>query len=770
MTTIRYDFVASGGENVERVFDNIDKRAEESAKANERAQRKTTAAVRSNALARERVEKAPVSRTAQLARTVERDQERAASRQTQRHRALLRSQISAGEQAGRAQARQNDAMRRLRERHDATEAKAHERRISIAKRAGEKQGRETGAAMAKALSSTQGASFGGIIKEMFSGDAIRGAIGKLGSIAKGIGLSALGTGAALFTGVATAGAKDAMRTQEIANRVSINSRMAGQEAADPTTLRKEFEATAIANPGQKASDIGEAVQAYVTKTGDLSTARKNAGVFATVASATGGNVQEIAGAAADIAEKLNIRNVGDMKQALASLTMQGKAGAFELGDAARLFPRLLASGASLGVQQNVNGLKQIGGFAQIARGSTGNGEQATTAIENVFTALKVKAGELEKVPGVKVYEGKGQERHMRSFTDIIADAVANVGGSDLKKKNIGLTKIFGEQGIRALNPLITSAMGAMAGAKGVGGKAATDKERIAAAHQAVADQFSTAINAPGDWSDIEKDAAQAQQDTSAKLTAAWEKITAIVGEKLLPVIAEFAERISENTDLFDAFKTALQTLVQMLTSLGVIKKKTATQERDEARDKAIKIEEKRAKLQREIGDKAMTPEQIGRAAQLTSDYNAAAAAAREAQVRVDLEQGKKPPTGDVSGLASKANLSKEDYAAAYLALGAQGGNPAEQAERRRYANEIAGMKSGDNSIITSATAQPVGMSGEKETQAQIDFRRQQAVSSQTDTAMGGAGEGLGAAAKALLQAAAALQAKAGNQPTTVATS
>lgn len=752
MTTIRYDFVAAGGEDVERAFDNIDKRAALSAKANETAQRKITASVRANAIARERIEKAPVNRTAQLARQVERDQERAASRTTQRHRMLLRSQISAGEQAGRAQARQNDAMRRLRERHDAAEAKAHERRIAIAKRAGERQGRESGAAMAKALSSTQGASFGGILKEMFSPNALRGAIGKLGSIAKGIGLSALGTGAALFTGVTTAGAKDAMRTQEIANRVSINARMAGKEAVDPSVLRKEFEAAAIANPGQKASEIGEAIQAFVTKTGDLATARKSASVFATVASATGGNVVDIAGAAADISQKMNITKMSDMQEALASLTFQGKQGAFELSDAARLFPRLLAAGSALGVKQDVSGLRQIGGFAQIARTSTGGGEQATTAIENVFNTLKAKSKELER-EGVKVYEGKGKDRRMRSFVDIIADAVGVVGGTDIKAKNEKLTKIMGEQGIKAINPLITTGMKAMNATPG------TDQQRRAAAVGAVQTQFSQAINAPGDWAELQKDAAQAQQDTSAKLTAAWEKITATVGEKLLPVIAEFAERIADTPELIDAFKAALETIIQMMKDLGLLKEKTPAQIAEAEKARGGKLEKKRTELLESMGTLASPEERANQVAEL----------ARTTVEQADAQ--KKQARAEAIAQAQKDIQTPEALAERMISIGQVGKTPEEEARRRSAIETQARLVFAAPGAYKSDEQMDLGAGG-KESEQQMALRRAiaqaQDAKQSTSTASGVSGEGLGAAAKALMDAAAALKSNAGNQPTTVA--
>ena len=81
--------------------------------------------------------------------------------------------------------------------------------------------------------------------------------------------------------------RESLETQNIANRVSINARMPGQQGVSADTLRKEFERAAISTPGQSASDVGRATQAYVDLTGDLDTARSSMQTFATVASATG---------------------------------------------------------------------------------------------------------------------------------------------------------------------------------------------------------------------------------------------------------------------------------------------------------------------------------------------------------------------------------------------------------------------------------------------------------------------------------------------------
>lgn len=749
MTTIKYEFVASGAEDVERAFDGIDKRAEESAKANTSARAKITAALKASVATQERIERAHAAKVQQIARQAERSQTRSAEQQAQRHRALLREQISLGEQAGKAQARQNATMRRLRERFDASESKAHERRIAAAKRAGERQGRETGTAMAKSMSSTQGASFGGILKEMFSGNAIRSAIGRLGSVAKGVGLSALGTSAALFTGVTASASRGAMRTQEVANRVSINSRMAGRIAADPDVLRKEFESAAVSNPGQTAAAIGEAVQAYVTKTGDLAGGRRFAGTFATVASATGANVSDIANASADIAQKFDITGITEMQEALAALTYQGKSGAFELADAATKLAKMGSAASAFGFNKGLSGLKTLGGLSQIVQSSTGDADVTATATSAMLRQFVGQSGKIKRLTGVDVFKDKGRTK-TRDIQDLIVETIGGAKG-DLTK----MQDIFGDEGGQAMKPFISTFN--QAGAK-LGPKA-TEKERVAAGMTAVRGQLNAAINAPGDYSQVQQDAAQAQQDTSAKLTAAWEKITVVVGEKLLPVIAEFAERIADTPELIDAFRDALGTIVQMMTSLGLIRKKTVEQVAESAAGKAKSLGKRREELLADLGAAASPEMRADQVKELAAVSVEEAASQKEADRASALVQAKK----DIQ--------TPEALAERMISIGTVGKTPEEEALRRRDLTQQANRIFADPSANIDDGKRIIAGQGE-ESENQFALRQEvakaQQVKQSTPSASGVSGEGISALAASLKAAAEAFRTNSGNQPSTVA--
>jgi hypothetical protein len=507
------------------------------------------------------------------------------------------------------------------------------------------------------------------------GGAIRGAVigGGVAAMAAGIGI----TGAA---------ARDAMRLQEMANRISISARGAGEEAVDPNALRREFEQTAIATPGVKSADIAEAVAQFVSKTGNLDVARKSQGVFATVASATGSQVQDVAAAAADLFQKFDINSVEGMADAMAALAFQGKAGAFELKDAASQFAKLSAAASRFGLDKGANGVKVLGGLTQIARTATGSPEQAATAVEAMFRQFTAASSQKElKKLGVRVFSDKAGTR-TRDIRDLIVDTISKSGGNLTK-----LQAIFGDEGIRAISPMISSFNEARKGAeaKGLAGKAAT-----AAGEDALRNYIKTSIEAPGDYSELQKDAAQAQADASAKLTASWEKLQAGVGDKLIPVLTRMAEVLGNSDGAIDAFVGTVGTLSESfmglvmvvndaMEALGLATKKTKTPEQTarEEREKAHKFQqqinaigswshvrelEKQGKFDeaRRMRERLSQPGMEDKVAELTGKRDVALQYAREAEAKIATKSDQ-----------IQHVRTTEDFIKEYAAMAAPGKDP-----------------------------------------------------------------------------------------------
>lgn len=395
----------------------------------------------------------------------------------------------------------------------------------------------------------------------------------LGNVATKAFDVALSKGSELLTG-----AED---VAELANRLSISARGAGEKAVDPAELQKEFFQIAQDVRGITGEQAGLAAARFVQMTGDLKTARSSLKDFAVAASASGADMESVAGTTAAISQQFGITDPGQIRDTLAALIYQGKSGAFELKDAADLFPRLAAAGAAFGLDKGIGGVKTLGGLTQIAMTGTGKGETAATAVENLLTNLKIKSGDLKQA-GVKVFEG-GKTRDLPS---ILIEAIAKVGGKNVEKKQAGLSQIFGEQGIRAINPMVSKFNDVF--------RATGSTEK---AMQSLRDMINSSISAPGTWADVVEDSAQAQQANSARMTASMERIKAALSTTLLPKLADFAEGLANNDEAFNAVTQALDLLVVAAEAIvgvaqmaGIIKAPTNLQRAEAEGTKAARAD------------------------------------------------------------------------------------------------------------------------------------------------------------------------------------
>lgn len=498
MAEIRYRFVASGQDDVLRVFRGIAEAAKRAAK-----EQKDSAVARKPA-------------------------QDGAKAEAQRQRETLKTQLlqqkvsqqAAAFSAKEAQAAQKSASQRIQAEERVTQA-----RIKTMRMVSQEADRLSAKDVRHARNHERE-------RQRANDRARRGEYGAAKSI---VGIAgAIGTAGMVAGGAAAAGlgliARDRNALQEQANRIAISGRGAGQQAIDPSVLRREFEKSAIAVPGTKASDVARGVGAFVSKTGDLNTARKFSKTFAVTSAASGADLEDVANASAALREKFGITEEKDLQSALAALTFQGKAGSFEIKDAAGLYDKLTAAGQRFGMDKGVEGVRTLGGLTQLARSSTGSSEQAAFAVEAMLRQLVSKSGDIKDEFGVDVFTDKSQTK-ARDIQSLVVDVISGAKG------NLpALQKVFGEEGIRGVSPMISEFNRAAQAA----GKNATEAQRMAAGQAAVRAMFDRTINAAGDWSEVQKDAAQASQDASAKLTAAWEMTAARLGEALVPAVEGMA--------------------------------------------------------------------------------------------------------------------------------------------------------------------------------------------------------------------------------------
>ncbi len=516
-----------------------------------------------------------------IALRVAADQEKAAKRASAaQEREALRA-VAAANRAGKAQEKAALQAAKAQER-------AYEYVYRLKQRYLEKEERDAERS-AKKIAQTQMRAREANLREHagFGGRVFDRGVGAIGRLA----YSALSTGAGMIGGAA----RESLETQNIANRVSINARMSGQAGADPTQLRKEFERTAMATPGQSAADIGRATQAYVDLTGDLTTARSSMQTFATVASATGAAVEDVATAAASLGSKFDVKKVEDMQKVFATLVFQGKGGAMTMKDLASQFQKLASAANAFDIGKGPEAVAKLGGLVQIARTGTRSPQQAGTAVENIFTGLTGHQKQL-KAAGVDLYDKKGGKR---DINEVLAETIAKVGGSDMGAKSAGLLKIFGKQGSRAVNPLMATAIEASHGMSGQQAQQAATSAVLAALNQAA--------QASSNYAEVEQDAAQAQRSVSVQLVAAWETLKAVAGDRLAPALAELVGRLASDGKALDLFIAAvglaadgLTALTELLQKLGLVSGGTVEDKAEAANKKDFDLGKRRDALEREV--------------------------------------------------------------------------------------------------------------------------------------------------------------------------
>lgn len=229
-------------------------------------------------------------------------------------------------------------------------------------------------------------------------------------------------------------ARGVLQLRDAISALAVSSGRGGEIVG---SLKEQIQKTATA-ANQLQGNVTEALQAFVEKTGDLDTARKNIELYGKAATATGAAVKDLALVGVELSDKLGIKN---QASSFAILATQAKAGAIELKDLATKGPRIFSVAASAGATGE-RGLREAGALAQVyakAFGGSGTAASVATAIENTFSEILKKSAKLEAV-GVKV-QGRDQ-------FEVLKDIVRATGGDKQK-----LLEVFGQRSIRGVDVL-----------------------------------------------------------------------------------------------------------------------------------------------------------------------------------------------------------------------------------------------------------------------------------------------------------------------------
>lgn len=374
--------------------------------------------------------------------------------------------------------------------------------------------------------------------KQFRESTIGNAYGRVAGVAASVGKRGMQLAGVAGAGLAATSISQAMSLEDKSRRLALSARGAGEKFAySPAELQKRANSTSIAT-GVDTGAILDATQGFVAKTGDIKTGVENMKVFATVAQATGASIEDVASTAADLSQKFDIKGPKEMGDALAVLAFQGKKGAFELRDMATTFPEMAAAAQRAGLT-GVKGMRTLGGLAQIARQSTGSGEEASTSLQNAMTQLQDKSSELHSGKAlagrtVDVFQGGDATKAARDLPTVLAEVISRSHGNIEQ-----LNKIFDKRGMKAVSPMITAARDAMAGTKGT----AAQKEAAGAA--AVLKMIDDASNASGSFKDVETDAAEAMKSVNVQMEVLYTQLRATVASEIFPELVRLAPRVAE---------------------------------------------------------------------------------------------------------------------------------------------------------------------------------------------------------------------------------
>lgn len=259
-----------------------------------------------------------------------------------------------------------------------------------------------------------------------AGGAVRGAAGVAGDLARGAGID-FSLGNSL---------KQRMALETSAVGLSNSGYMKGDARngtrVDPRALMKQAQEVGIANASDP-NDVLTGMAAFVSKTGDLQTARDVIGDMAMLAKATGTNMEDMVSAAGDISA--NLGDIPDKGAAIAEVMKQavgqGKMGAVEIKDNAKQMAKIAAAASLVGGDRK-DAFAQMGALQQMsrARGGSASAQQASTSVQ-AFTATFDK-GAREKqfvAHGVKT---RNEDGTLRGPQDIIMDALKSTKGDSME--------------------------------------------------------------------------------------------------------------------------------------------------------------------------------------------------------------------------------------------------------------------------------------------------------------------------------------------------
>ncbi|MDM5074683.1 hypothetical protein [Aeromonas bestiarum] len=343
---------------------------------------------------------------------------------------------------------------------------------------------------------------------------------KMSTAAAGRGIDAMGS-RYVALGAAVAGGATVKGYAELDRRISRIA-IAADISRDKAKELKE-EINAVSNTKGLRIDPSEAtaaVEEILTKTGDLEYAIANLPNIAAVIQATGAGGTEVGGIFTEF-KKLAIDSSEAAMRAIDTLNLQGKQGAFTLGNMAKEGPKIFAAYAATG-RQGASAVTELGAALQVIRQGVGSDAEAVTAFESVIRDLTrpETVKKLKQLGGIEVFEPeqlKEGKEVMRSLPVLIEEIVKKSKGLSSNLAGLNLT----DEAKRALKPVIA--------------------EFVQTSDVKAFDEF---LTLSGDGTTTLNDAAVAASDFAASLQLVSNSWSQFANQQLAEPIAELADAIN----------------------------------------------------------------------------------------------------------------------------------------------------------------------------------------------------------------------------------
>lgn len=334
-------------------------------------------------------------------------------------------------------------------------------------------------------------------------------------------------------------AKSVLDFRDSVTKLAITAQL-GADKVDE--LRDQIHSVSMAS-NQMQTDVEEALSAFVARTGDVVTARKNLELYGKVATATGASIKDVALIGVELSEKLNIKSPAEQRQALAILTAQGKSGAIEIKDLATRAPAMFSAASAMFGVGGIEGLRGTGALAQVFAHSFGGKATAgmtETAVRKTFTDLQRRKGYVDHLLG---HNTKGEDPY-----EVIKELIVKTGGdteSLLRNRSAG---IFTPTALRGVGELAKEF-------RATGGFGSFDKFK----------------NVSGDFSAVESDFAMARSTGASALKASQISVAASSDKNLGDKFDYLAQNADKLAKVFD-FATSHLALTASIMVAGLLAK------------------------------------------------------------------------------------------------------------------------------------------------------------------------------------------------------